>query len=278
MEHSASLTIGDFSRATHVSVKMLRHYHRIGLLQPADVDQRTGYRRYTTEQIPTAQVIRRFRAMDMRLEEIRAVLTAPDLATRNALITGHLDRLEDGLARVRDAVTSLRALLDPSMDAEYGGIERRTVDPTPAVAITQTVSIGDALPWFQGALGELYAALAAQDVLAAGPAGAVFAAELFAEDRGQATVFVPCVGALRPLGRVAPYVVPGAELAIATHAGPHTGVDRAYGRLATHVASHALAVDGPVREYYLVGMHDTVDESRWLTEIGWPVFRIGDNE
>jgi hypothetical protein len=36
-------------------------------------------------------------------------------------------------------------------------------------------------------------------------------------------------------------------------------------------------VDGPVREYYLVSRHDTVDESQWLTEIGWPVFRIGDN-
>ena len=63
-----SLAIGDFSRATHLSVKTLRHYHRIGLLEPADVDPDTGYRRYTTEQIPTAQVIRRFRDLDMPLE------------------------------------------------------------------------------------------------------------------------------------------------------------------------------------------------------------------
>ena len=75
----ASLAIGDFSRATHLSVKTLRHYHRIGLLEPADVDPDTGYRRYTTEQIPTAQVIRRFRDLDMPLEEIHAVLDAPDL-------------------------------------------------------------------------------------------------------------------------------------------------------------------------------------------------------
>ena len=55
----ASLPIGDFSRATHLSVKTLRHYHRVGLLEPADVDQDSGHRRYTTDQIPTAQVIRR---------------------------------------------------------------------------------------------------------------------------------------------------------------------------------------------------------------------------
>ena len=75
---TATLAIGDFSRATHLSVKMLRHYHEIGLLEPADVDPDTGYRRYATAQIGTAQVIRRFRDLDMPLEEIHAVLTAPD--------------------------------------------------------------------------------------------------------------------------------------------------------------------------------------------------------
>jgi DNA-binding transcriptional MerR regulator len=74
----AALTIGDFSRATHLSVKTLRHYHRVGLLAPADVDADTGYRRYTTDQIPTAQVIRRFRDLDMPLDQIHAVLEAPD--------------------------------------------------------------------------------------------------------------------------------------------------------------------------------------------------------
>jgi hypothetical protein len=39
------------------------------------------------------------------------------------------------------------------------------------------------------------------------------------------------------------------------------------------VRRHALAVDGPIREYYLVGQHDTADTSQWRTEIGWPVFQ-----
>jgi hypothetical protein len=39
------------------------------------------------------------------------------------------------------------------------------------------------------------------------------------------------------------------------------------------VAEHALAVAGPVREYYLVGPRDTGDAASWRTEIGWPVFR-----
>ena len=105
------MAIGDFSRATHLSIKTLRHYHRVGLLEPADIDPDTGYRRYTTVQIPTAQVIRRFRDLDMPLDDIRAVLRAPDLRTRNQLISAHLARLEEGLARTQEAVSSLRDLL-----------------------------------------------------------------------------------------------------------------------------------------------------------------------
>jgi hypothetical protein len=39
------------------------------------------------------------------------------------------------------------------------------------------------------------------------------------------------------------------------------------------VTQHALAVEGPIREYYLCGRHDTPDESAWRTEIGWPIFQ-----
>src|SRR5580692_1929436 len=96
-----SLTIGDFSRVTFFSVKTLRHYHRVGLLEPADVDPITGYRRYASAQIPIAQVIRRFRDLDMPLDDIRAVLGAPDQTTRSQLIAAHLTRLEETLAETQ---------------------------------------------------------------------------------------------------------------------------------------------------------------------------------
>src|ERR1700751_3505471 len=91
---------------------MLRHYHEIGLLEPVDVDADTGYRRYATEQIVAAQIIRRFRDLDMSLDDIQVVLQAPDVETRNRVIANHLARLESTLARTQDAVTSLRELLD----------------------------------------------------------------------------------------------------------------------------------------------------------------------
>ncbi|MHA6761932.1 MerR family transcriptional regulator [Streptacidiphilus sp. PAMC 29251] len=276
---TAHLSIGDFSRATHMTVKTLRHYHRIGLLEPADVDPHTGYRHYTAEQIPTARVIRRFRDLDMPLEEIRAVLAAPDLRTRSERITSHLSRLEDEVGRRQRAVASLRDLLAPgapdSLDSPdaSAGIEVRSVPAFPAAAIAEVVDAEDSVSWLQGALGELRATLAAQELQVEGPAGGIFADELFTHHRGRATIFVPCSGSVRPVGRVVPLTVPAVELAVITHAGPPAEVDRAYGALGAHVARHALAVDGPIREYYLVGRSETADASQWRTEIGWPVFR-----
>jgi effector-binding domain-containing protein len=86
---------------------------------------------------------------------------------------------------------------------------------------------------------------------------------------------VPCVGTVRPMGRVTGLVVPAVELATITHPGPHTDIDRAYGALAVHVAEHALAVVGPIREHYLMGRRDSDDPTHWRTEIGWPIFHTG---
>ena len=270
----SSLPIGDFARATHLSVKTLRHYHHVGLLIPAAVDPDTGHRRYATEQIPIAQVIRRFRSLDMPLDDIGAVLTAPDVKTRNELIAAHLSRLEDSLARTQEAAASLRDLLQPH-PAAAAAVEHRSVEPAPAAAVREVIDVQDVSPWYQGAMGELYATLAAQKITPAGPAGGIFASELFTDERGAATVFVPCALAPRRTGRVEAVVVPGAELALILHAGTPGEIDRAYGALATYVADHALAVDGPIREYYLVGSRETADETKWRTEIGWPIFRTG---
>jgi DNA-binding transcriptional MerR regulator len=267
---SATLAIGDFSRATHISVKMLRHYHEIGLLEPADVDATTGYRRYAPDQIMAAQVIRRFRDLDMPLDDIAGVLEAPDLETRNRVIAAHLARLETSLARTQEAVASLRDLLEHPTGA--ASISHRHLPATPAATITETVEVAEALVWFRGALGELTATLAAQHLDPAGPAGGVFADELFAEDRGEATIFIPCTEGVRSMGRVVPLVVPPAELAIIVHSGSHKDIDRAYGALGAYVTEHALAVSGPLREYYVVGPADSDDDSLWRTEVGWPIF------
>ncbi len=264
------LSIGDFSQITHLSVKTLRRYHEAGLLEPAEVDPQTGYRYYTATQVPTAQVIRRFRDLGMPVREVGEVLSATDPQARSALIAGHLERLKSQLDETRPAVTSLRRLLQPASPPME--IELRAAEAFTAAAIRATVDHGEVLAWYGAAMAELDRTLESLHITPAGPCGGLYDNELFTDERGNAVVYVPAADPPSS-GRVRPFVVPAAELAITVHHGPHDDIDVSYGQLGTYVTQHALAVAGPVRETYLVGPRDTDDTAAWRTEIGWPVFR-----
>jgi DNA-binding transcriptional MerR regulator len=264
------LTIGEFSQITHLSVKTLRRYHEAGLLEPAEVDPHTGYRYYATAQVPAAQVILRFRELGMPVREVSEVLSTTDPEARSALIAAHLERLESQLDETRAAVASLRRLLQPAGPPIE--IELRAAQPLRTAAIEATVAKSEILTWYDAATAELDLALGTARLVPTGPRGGLYDNELFTDDRGRAVVYVP-VASPPTAGRVRPFIVPAAELAITVHHGSHDDIDVSYGQLGTYVREHALAVAGPVRETYLVGPRETADSAAWRTEIGWPVFR-----
>ncbi|MEV4535678.1 MerR family transcriptional regulator [Asanoa sp. NPDC049518] len=263
------LTIGEFAALTHLSVRTLRRYHEAGLLEPAAVDRFTGYRYYSAEQIPPAQVIHRLRELDVPLAEVKSILATQDPQRRAELITAHLQRLEEQLDRTRSAVVSLRQLLRPDpaeLDVELRSVPARTV-----AAVTGQVAQAVVLPWYAAAMAELDAVFPPPE--RTGPPGGRYANELFTDGAGTMTVFRP-VREPHAVGRVEPVELPAVDLAVAVHRGPHDDIDVTYGRLGAWVVEHALAVDGPVYETYLVGPRDTDASERWRTEIGWPVFRV----
>ena len=267
----AAVSIGDFSRMTHLSVKTLRHYHEEKLLLPVEIDQATGYRYYARAQLPTAQVIRRFRALGMPVDEVRRILSTSDPSARGKLIAAHLERLEGQLKEIQEAVASLRALLENP--ATHVAVEHRAVRATPALAISERVQIKGFSEWWGAAFNEILAAVESLRLQTAGPSGGLYANELFEDGEGQATLFVPVHGTAQPLGRVCPFVVPAAELAVTVHVGSHADVDRTYAALGSHVTEHELGVEGPIREYYLMDRLNTSDATLWRTEIAWPIFQ-----
>jgi len=72
----ARMTTGEFSRRSQLSIKALRLYDRLGLLRPATVDERNGYRGYDESQLFTARLIVLLRSLDMPLHEVARVVTA----------------------------------------------------------------------------------------------------------------------------------------------------------------------------------------------------------
>jgi len=268
---AVKVSIGDFSRMTHLSVKALRLYHELGLLEPSEIDPDTGYRSYALSQVPVAQVIRRFRDLEMPVDRVKAVLNAADPDQRNALVVEHLKRMESALERTQGVVASLRSLLDgpPSPLS----IEYRSVPALRVAAITKFVTLSDIEPWWSESFSNIRRVLRDQGVSPAGPQGGLYPTALFTEEAGEVTVFVPIAGQLAPAGDVVVRELPAVELAIAVHRGALREADRTYAPLGKHVVEHAVAVFGAIRENYIITEEDAGDESQLLTEIGWPIFR-----
>jgi DNA-binding transcriptional MerR regulator/effector-binding domain-containing protein len=267
--HPQLVSIGEFSRMTFLSVKTLRHYHETGLLAPARIDAATGYRFYDVSQVTAAQVIRRFRDLDLPIERLRTFLDAPDEEARNAVIVDHLDRMSAQLQETQDTVDSLRRML--ANEGAAFPVAYRDEPGLATLAIAERVAASDVVGWWMGAFRELHRAVRVSGAVRAGTDGALFPTEFFAEETGDLVAFVPVAAVPGGLpSRVTAYDVPAARLAVTTFDGPPLDLDRAYGAVGRWVVDQAVASPGPVRERYI----PTGDEDDLLahtTEVCWPV-------
>ena len=101
------LKIGDFSKLSRISVRMLRHYDEIGLLRPVFVDQFTDYRYYAENQLPIVGRITALKDMGFRLAEISSLLALYDdkeaLDAHLAAQQKTLETLAEDICQVTDA-------------------------------------------------------------------------------------------------------------------------------------------------------------------------------
>jgi len=267
---AALVTVGEFSRLTHLSVKTLHHYHEIGLLAPTSVDPTSGYRRYGTGQVDTALLIRRLRELRMPLPEVRELVETSDDSRREETLRSHLERMEQELAHTRDVVTSLREMLtpgQPALDVDY-----RFIPAFRAYGVRDQVERELIGPWCEDTFRRIGMVGAAHGIFAT--CGATYSDDFFTEDAGEVVAFLPVAPDQEPADGVELVDIPGGFFAIAVHAGSLTDFDRSYGALGSHVAEHCEVAPGPIRELYVVSPGEVDDPAAWRTEICWPIQRI----
>ncbi|MEV0898953.1 MerR family transcriptional regulator [Actinoplanes sp. NPDC049802] len=250
------LPIGAFSRATLISANTLRAYHESGLLEPAVVDPRTGYRGYRVAQFGDAAVIRHLRELDVPLAAIREILAARDPEVTRRLLAEHRDRMLERAAYVDRVLRTTGELLDAPEMVTPTAVSERMLPPVRAFSITREVAEDD----FAGFLGEAYRQLAT--VAANGPPGAVFPAE-YRDEPVPVTAYVPAGDG--------PTLLPGGRFAVTEFVGPYTDMVSGYRSLGAWLAGTGMAIAGAVRESYLVGPGDGVPEDAYRTEICWPL-------
>jgi len=269
----ALLRIGDFSRASSLSVKSLRAYHETGLLVPADVDPRTGYRSYSVAQLTDAAIIRRLRLLDVPLEAIREVLDARDPAVTRKILDEHGSVLEARLARMQRAIDELNVALEaPTL---HTPVHRRHERALTVLTFSGTVSEASWLAFLDRAFAALSEAAATDGAVVVGSFGGCYPT-LLDDDAQEVVAFLPVASAplLSASSRAVGVQVgelPATEVAVIAHHGAYDDMDDTYRNLGAWVAEHAEPADLPVRELYLVAASHTDDPDELRTELCWPI-------
>ena len=111
---TATLRIGELAEATGLTVRTLRHYEAVGLLQPVERSE-SGYRRYRAEDAERLYTIVALRRLGLSLAQIRATLAAEPAGLRQ-MLARHASDVRDRIA----SLVELEAVLE-RVQRELGG-------------------------------------------------------------------------------------------------------------------------------------------------------------
>jgi len=265
--------IGDFSRLSRVTVKTLRYYDEIGLLKPAAIDQFTGYRYYTAEQLDRLSRIVILKEAGLSLEEISSLLTVELSIHRiKDILLGRRTEIRHQMQDAGDRLSRLDRLLKQlekeGKMPEYQ-VSLKKVEPM------QIASIREVVPGYadSGRLyGELYAYLGKAGVSPSGPPIVILYDHEYKEKDVDVEAAVPVSREITESGRIKVSELPGVlQMACVLYKGGYEGISEAYQALMDWIENNGFAIAGNSREVYVQGPGQTQDTQSYVTEVQFPV-------
>lgn len=246
--------IGEFSRLSRVSVRMLRHYDQLGLLTPSQTDPFTGYRYYTAGQLPRLNRIIALRDLGFSLEQIAGILEE-DLSTDQLLGMLKLKRTEVE-AQMRAEQQKLKRLegriwqmSESPRPAQYDVIVR---DIESELAATyREVATDDDRVQQMFEMVETYLA-SFEGARADKPPFSIYYDEEYREKEMDIEVAVPLKYAIPENESIRVRQMPRLlNVACVVHVGEYSDVYQAYNALLAWMEANHFRMTGPIREVYL---------------------------
>jgi DNA-binding transcriptional MerR regulator len=257
--------IGDFSQLGQVSVRMLRHYDKLGLLTPSHTDKWTSYRYYTIDQLSRLNRIVALNGLGLTLQQVSELLQDDNsvsvdrlrgmLTMRKAQIAQELAEKQMQLAGVE---ARLRQIEQEGQPSPYEVVVK-SVAPVPVASVRQVVPHASQMNYYCQMLCEqLYTRLKRLGVDHTGQEITVFHMTEFAEENldTEAAITVDDRWVQRPPAddTIQFRELPPADLVAAViYEGPYAEMTAAILTLLTWVGEHDHAPAGPLREVRLSG-------------------------
>lgn len=267
------LKIGDFSKLSRVSIRMLRHYDEINLLKPIKIDEFTGYRYYSEEQLPVMARINALKDMGFSLAVIREILRCYNnkeeleqyLRVRYAELVEVSEQTAQRLRFLETAIERLRK--DENMN--YNVVLKTLPE-------RQVASVRKIIPRYEqeGILWNiLFQETSHLKLVLAEPGymSAIFHDKEYKESDVEVEVQATVKGNYPNTENVLFKIEPEVTVASIIFKGSYEQFNDVYASLATWVEANGYEYCGPMFNIYHVSPHDTKNPEEFVTEVCCPI-------
>lgn len=268
------LKIGEFSKLSRVSIRMLRHYDETGLLKPAAIDPFTGYRYYSEDQLPIAGRIVALRDMGFGVGTIGEILRDGDgreVLTRCLCAkTAELRTMAAQIERRMRLLEAAGEWLRKDDNAMYYNVSKKSLPERQVASVRMTIPSYDHE-------GMLWSVLVSETAgLNLVPDDPCYCSVIFYDaEYKEADVDVEAQKTVRGSYPDTEHVrfrtMPPVTFASVTYKGPYSLIGDANAAVAQWVRDNGYAYDGPAFNIYHVSPHETDDPNEFVTEICYPI-------
>lgn len=268
--------IGDFSKLSRISIRMLRHYDAIGLLNPQQTDKFTGYRYYTAQQLVQAARIVSLRSMGFGLDAIAQLigdgsgygLVQSRLEEQARLLRGQLETLRGQIALIESA---LQRIKEDEENMKYDVSLKEFKEK-------KVMALRSVIPRYEdeGSLWQkMYAEVATQNVKMSAPAfcAAVFYDEGFQEHDVDVEVRAEVVGEYQNTEHVRFFTAEPVTAATVILKGDFSHVSDVCAAVGEWIAASGFEMAGPMFNIYHVSPAQDPNPEHWVTEVCFPVVK-----
>jgi effector-binding domain-containing protein len=262
-------SIGRFSQLSGLTVRAVRHYGELGLLQPAWVDDETGYRYYARRQLVDAEAIMRLRSLELPLDEIREILRLGDDGVRERLAE-HRERLLRQAETTNRILHDLNRLIDGkeplvrTKQITVSDVEIKELPEQHVLRIRQQATMEELPTLIPAAIGELQAQMKSVGATEQGPVGVLYS---FPDDTGvmRFDTYWPVEAGVEGAGRIEAVTLPACVAVSYLHRGPYEELHRSHMALHELLAEHGVEAAGEAREIYLTDPAEVPDPADYET-------------
>ena len=273
MSYKTKLKIGEFSQLMQVTVKTLRHYEQKGLLIPDEVDEWTGYRYYSIEQMQTLQTIRDLQRLGFSLDEIKVLCDSHSCTPTISQLTGKIEETE---AQLRKLIARRNQLIDwRNARKQMKTMEKFSIQSLPEIIVA---SHREVLPNY-AAIGPMCVNKIGPEMQRLGckcpPPGYCFTVEHDKEYK-PTDVDIEYCEQVEEMGEDSAIIqfkrLPAVPRALCMkHVGPYERFYESFIEAFRYIEEHGYKPIGQHRTCYIDGAWNQEDPEKWLSLIQIPI-------